>query len=76
MDARSRKELLDALAINYLCEKENNTVFERENSQGYSLALGKFQGACMALNLDFEESENGIVIVTQGARKVISAIKK
>jgi hypothetical protein len=41
MRARDRKELLDALATTYLREKENNMVFERENSQGYTLASGK-----------------------------------
>lgn len=70
-----RKELLNALAFNYLREKENNMVFDRENSQGYLIALGKLQGACMALNLDFEETDKGITIVTQNRRKIVTSIE-
>jgi hypothetical protein len=76
MKARERKELLDALAMNYLGEKRNNQVFGRENSQGYSIALGKLLGACMALNLDFEENDKGINIITQGRRKVVTTIEE
>ena len=71
-----RKELLEALALNYIVTKENNIVFEREDSNSYAIALGKLQGACMALNLDFEETERDLTIVTQSRRKVIAKIDK
>lgn len=75
-DCMERKELLTALSINYLNEKENDRAWQRERSTSHVMALGKLQGACMALNLDFEESNKGICIVTQIRRKVITTIEK
>lgn len=71
----NRQELVKVLAQNYLSEKENDKVWQREHSTSYMLALGKLQGACMALNLDFEENQKGISIVTQCRRKVIATIE-
>lgn len=76
MNKRERKELMDALATNYLCEKRNNHVWQRENSVGYSIAFGKLQGACMALNLEFEENEKGVFVLTRNRRNVITTISK
>lgn len=70
-----RKELLTALAINYLAEKEQDRVYQREISTPHAMALGKFLGACMVLNLDFEENEKGITIVTHIKRKVIAMVE-
>lgn len=70
-----REKLLVALAFNYLREKENDIVWQRERSTSHAIALGKLQGACMALNLDYEENVEGISIVTQSRRKVIATVK-
>lgn len=75
MNAMEREELLYLLVSNYFYEKENNIVWQRENSTGFSIALGKLQGACMALNLDFEEKENEIVLFTQTSRKVVMTVE-
>lgn len=74
MTTSERKELIEALAQIYLCEKANNKVYQRESSQGYSIALGKLQGACMALKLDFEETKDSLSVFTRGKKKIITKV--
>jgi len=76
MTISERKELMDTLATIYITEKRNSQVYEREESRGYYIALGKLQGACMALNLDFHETNKGLAIFTRSRRKIIVNIKK
>lgn len=64
MNVRDRTEIIQTLAITYLREKEDSKVWQRDDSRGCLLALGKLQGACIALGLDFEELETGIVVFT------------
>lgn len=76
MTTLERKELIDALAQNYIYEKAQNEVWQRENGYAYTLAFGKLQGTCMALQLDFEETQNCFTVFTRGKRKVITKINK
>ncbi|WP_232698616.1 hypothetical protein [Brevibacillus daliensis] len=74
MTSSERKVLLDALALNYLIEKENSRVWQREKSSSYSKAQGELQGACMALNLDFEEQDGTLTIYTRNRRKIVAKV--
>jgi len=76
MTTIERKELLEILVLNYLYAKEQNIVFQRENDNSYAIALGKLQGVCMALNLDFEETENNVMVFTNSKKKIVTKIEK
>ncbi len=76
LTVEDRKSLLEALVQNYLSEQENNKVQQRENSDGYSIALGKLIGACMALNLELEETDKAINILTRNRKKMIVKLEK
>jgi predicted hydrocarbon binding protein len=76
MSELERKELLDILIQKYIDEKNYNKVWQREESTGLTLALGKLLGACMAFKYDFEETENFLTIFTRNKRKIILKIKK
>lgn len=69
-----RKEFMDSLVTIYIAEKENSQVQGREESSGYYIALGRLQGACMALKLDFDETEDGLTIFTGSRRKIVTKI--
>lgn len=75
MTTSKREELIYILAQNYLLEKVRNKVFQRENSESYTYAKGQLTGACMALNLDFEETNERIVIFTQGRKKYVTKVE-
>ncbi|MCT8978288.1 hypothetical protein N4T77_17000 [Clostridium sp. CX1] len=75
MTTFEREELMYALAFNYLTEKMNDKVWQRERSQGYSMALGKLQGACMALKLDFSETENSVIVFTANREKLVTKVE-
>lgn len=74
MNVRERAEMMQTLAITYLREKELSKVWQRDDSRSCLLSSGKLQGACMALDLDFEESDKGIVIFTRSRRKSVVSV--
>lgn len=74
MTASERKELIYTLALNYLLEKENKKVWQREDNIGFTMARGKLTGACMAFELDYEEAENSLTIFTRGKKKVVTKV--
>jgi len=74
MTTSERKELIDTLATIYIAEKRNSQVYGRDESRGYYIALGKLQGACMALNLNFSETEDGLLVFTNGQKKIVTII--
>lgn len=76
MDIRDRKDFMNSLIIDYIKEREINKVWQRENSSGYSIAIGKLQGACMALSLDYTETEDKITLFTASKKKIITVINK
>jgi len=69
-----RKQLIDDLIYNYLSEKANNKVHQRERSQGLSMALGKLIGVCMAFKLDIEETKESVTILTREKKKIVTKI--
>ncbi|CAI8947936.1 conserved hypothetical protein [Brevibacillus sp. IT-7CA2] len=75
MTRMSRQDLLNGLAQNYLIEKEKNKIWNRENSSSYSIAQGQLTGACMALNLDFEESDRTVTIFTRDRKRVVTKME-
>lgn len=76
MTRSEKKDLLDILAQNYIYQKEQDKVWQREHGETYTLALGKLRGACMALKLDFEETDKDLTILTQNRRKTVTKIEK
>jgi hypothetical protein len=76
MTTLERKHLIDILVQNYIYEKEQNKIWQRERSQAYTLATGKLQGVCMALRLELEETKNCLTIFTASKKKIITKITK
>jgi len=76
MKTSERKEFMDALATNYISEKVNSQVHGREQSREYYIALGKLSGACMALKLDYTETDKDLTIFTIERRNFITKVNK
>jgi hypothetical protein len=74
MTSRERHELIAMLVQNYVIEKERCKVWDREITSSYAIAQGQLQGACMALNLDFEESQNVLTVYTNDNRKIVLTV--
>lgn len=74
MTASEKKELVDTLAQNYISEKENDKVWQREKSSGHLLSLGKLLGVCTAFQFDVEETNKTLTIFTRSKRKIITKI--
>lgn len=75
MTSLERRDLMYALGLKYLIEKEKNQVYQRENSDSYTYSKGQLTGACMALELSFEETKNGLIIFTENKKKRIVKIE-
>jgi len=60
-----KKDLISALAQNYLFEKENDQVWQREHSFAYAMSLGKLLGACSALGYELEETKDYLTIISK-----------
>ena len=65
MNVRMRNNLLHDLILNYVLDKNRNKVWLSENDSSYMHSLGMLQGALMAFQLDFNETEDAVNIVTQ-----------
>lgn len=74
MTAKKRNELLYALAHNYLLDKKRNKVLMRENDSSYMHSLGMLQGACMVMEYDLREFDNGISIISRNSGRVVLAV--
>lgn len=71
MDKQDREDLLIALIRNYVLEKKECVVFNREIAESLSFATGKLIGALTVLELDMEEDDNFIIITTRKNKKQI-----
>ena len=71
MNKKDRHDLLVGLVFNYITRKHENQVHLRENNSSYMLAKGELLGACMALELDIEEQDGYITLLTRDKRKVV-----
>lgn len=72
MISSERKDLLNVLTLSYLIEKyKNDRVWQREKSSSYYLALGKLEGACTGFNLEFEESDDTLIVYTRCKRNLV-----
>ncbi len=73
----NRKIVIEALLINYLQARENNNIRGlREDSANFLMGLGELKGACMALELDWEETDTYLTVFTQKRKKIIVKILK
>jgi hypothetical protein len=68
-----KKELIGILVQDYVAEREKNKVWGRENSSSYTFTKGKLVGACMALELEIEETKNFLIIKSR--KKTITKIE-
>ena len=75
MITSERSDLMYALGLNYLLEKERSKVWQREDSRGYIMAWGKLTGACMAFKLDYKEEKNSLIIFTSGKKRIVTEVK-
>lgn len=71
MDKQDRDNLLFSLIQNYVFEKNNCVVYNREISPSLSYATGKLIGALTALNLDMVENDDSIIIMTRNKNKQV-----
>ncbi|MFB5759039.1 hypothetical protein [Paenibacillus medicaginis] len=62
MKLYEKKELLEVLAQDYIYEKEQNKVWQREDGFYYGIALGKLLGACTAFKYELNVSNDVIKI--------------
>lgn len=76
MKIQERKELLYILIQDYLYHKDWDKGWQKEASPSHMIALGKLQGVCMALNLDFKETEKEFIVYIKDKRKVIIKVEK
>lgn len=56
MTANEKNDFLYALVQNYVIEKQNNVVYNRDNAESYSYAKGRLNGALTAFDLDMVET--------------------
>lgn len=68
MTARNRNEFLLFLVRDFICLKKETLVWAREDASGVLLAYGKLLGACMALELDYTETDTTCLIKSRGRR--------
>lgn len=76
LDALTREDVLEILIQNYLATKREHKIFNREESPNLAYAEGRITGACMAWELDTEETEDEFIVVTNARRKVIVRVDK
>jgi hypothetical protein len=76
MTIQERKELLDILVKDYLHARKNNSVWQREESSTCSYSRGRLTGACLALNLEIDESDDFLTIHTNRRKRVVTQIEK
>lgn len=76
MKRQERKELLDTLIKDYLHARKNSIVWHREESSTNSYTRGRLTGACLALKLEIDESDEALTIYTNGRKKVVTRIEK
>ena len=76
MKSCDRDELIYALAFQYLGEKANDFVWQRERGEGYCFALGKLLGACTAFDLELEETDEYVSIFTRKNKKIIVKLEQ
>ena len=71
MKQEERNDIMFALIQAYLYAKESSKVWGREIDNSYSYARGRLSGACMAFELDYEETELHITMFTQKSQKAV-----
>lgn len=76
MTSQERKELLDILIKDYLHARQSNSVWQREESSTCSYTRGRLTGACLALKLEIDESDEVLTIYTNGRKRVVTRIEK
>ncbi|WP_097006744.1 hypothetical protein [Lacrimispora amygdalina] len=71
MTANERNDFSYGLVQNYVIEKHNNVVFNRDNTEPYSYAKGRLNGALTAFGLDMVETPLYVIIETRKKKEVL-----
>ncbi|WP_220687696.1 hypothetical protein [Paenibacillus lautus] len=58
-----KREFVEVLARDYLYEREQNKVWQKENGFSYGLALGKLLGTCTAFEYEVNETTENLEII-------------
>lgn len=71
MSAQERYNMLYSLVQQYIAYKFYDKVWQRESSTSKTLAQGKLEGACMALELDIVETQSYIQLIDRDTQAII-----
>ncbi|WP_097005312.1 hypothetical protein [Lacrimispora amygdalina] len=71
MTANERNDFLYGLVQNYVIEKQNNVVYNRDNAESYSYTKGRLNGALTALELDMVETPLYVIIETRQRKELL-----
>ena len=75
MNKEERNNLLYALGSKYIIGKNQRKLFCNVNGDNGEYDAGQLTGACMALELDFAETESTMIFSTQKTGKKIFEIR-